>query len=239
MRSICGGRPRSTDLKAVLNAIFYVLISGCSWRMLPGDFPAWQTVYSYFRRWRLDGTWVGIHRYLREWVRLGKNRHGSASVGIIDSQSVEIGVLTNISVGYDGGKKVKGRKRHLLVDTMGLVLMVVVTAGNISDAKPLASSPPGRTAPKGLPGAKVIFQKLKSWRRSLSRLFLIYTDGTYRGEAFVKWVFNTYDLILEAVLRTDQRKGFRVVHKRWLVERTFGWCSAHRRRSSSSTTSEA
>ena len=202
-----GGRPRSTDLKAVLNAIFYVLISGCSWRMLPGDFPAWQTVYSYFRKWRLDGTWVRIHRYLREWVRLGKDRHASPSVGIVDSQSVEIGVLTNNSVGYDGGKKVKGRKRHLLVDTFGLVLMVVVTAGNISDQA----------------GAKAIFRKLKSCRRSLSRLFLIYTDGTYRGEAFVRWAFDTYELILEAVLRTDHKKGFRLVHKRWLVERTFGW----------------
>ena len=161
-----GGRPRSTNLQAVLNAIFYVLCSGCPWRMLPGDFPAWQTVYSYFRRWHtrftcpessilgatelLDGTWIRIHRYLREWVRLGQNRHGSPSVAIVDSQSVEVGILTNNSVGYDGGKKVKGRKRHLLVDTMGLVLIVVVTAGNISDQA----------------GAKVLFQKLKSCKRS-------------------------------------------------------------------------
>lgn len=202
-----GGRPRSTNLQAVLNAIFYVLCSGCPWRMLPGDFPAWQTVYSYFRRWRLDGTWIRIHRYLREWIRLAQDRRSSPSVAIIDSQSVEIGILTNNSVGYDGGKKVKGRKRHLLVDTMGLVLMVVVTAGNVSDQA----------------GAKALFKKLKSCKRSLSRLFLIYTDGTYRGEAFVQWVFDQYDWILEAVLRTDQQKGFRVLPKRWLVERTFGW----------------
>ena len=202
-----GGRPRRTNLQAVLDAIFYVLCSGCSWRMLPGDFPAWQTVYSYFRRWRIDGTWLRIHRYLRDWVRLGQNRHGSPSVAIIDSQSVKIGTLTNDSVGYDGGKKIKGRKRHLLVDTMGLVLMVVVTAANSSDQA----------------GAKVLFQRLKSHRRWISRLFLIYTDGTYCGEAFVRWTFDTYHFILEAVLRTDSKKGFRVIPKRWLVERTFGW----------------
>jgi transposase len=114
-----GGRPRSTNLRAVLNAIFYVLCSGCSWRMLPGDFPAWQTVYSYFRRWRLDGTWIRIHHYLRDWVRLHSTRSSSSSVAIIDSQSVKIGVLSNNSVGYDGGKNIQGGKRHLLVDTMG------------------------------------------------------------------------------------------------------------------------
>lgn len=211
-----GGRPRSTDLQAVLNAIFYVLCSGCSWRMLPGDFPAWQTVYSYFRRWRLDGTWVRIHRYLRNWVRLHLVRCTSPSVAIIDSQSVKIGVLSNNSVGYDGGKNIKGRKRHLLVDTMGLMLMVVVTAANVSDQS----------------GAKTLFARLKTHKRWLERLFLIDTDGTRcgsslsRGEAFVKWAFDTYDWILEAVLRTDNQKGFRVVPKRWLVERTFGWSSA-------------
>ena len=128
----------------------------------------------------------------------------------IDSQSVKIGVLSNNSVGYDGGKNIKGRKRHLLVDTMGLVLMVVVTAANLSDQA----------------GAKTLFGRLKPHKRWLKRLFLIYTDGTYRGEAFVKWAFDTYDWILEAVLRTDNHKGFRVVPKRWLVERTFGWSSA-------------
>lgn len=220
-----GGRPRSTNLQAVLNAIFYVLCSGCSWRMLPGDFPAWQTVYSYFRRWKLDGTWIRIHRYLKDWIRLHLCRRTSPSVAIIDSQSVSIGVNTNNSVGYDGGKNTKGaectarqalefnsrepggRKRHLLVDTMGLVLMVVVTAANISDQA----------------GAKTLFARLKSHQRWLERLFLIYTDGSYRGEAFVKWTFDTYDWILEAVLRRDRDRGFRVIPKRWVVERTFGW----------------
>jgi len=128
-------------------------------------------------------------------------------VAAIDSQSVKIRCLTNESVGYDGGKKIKGRKRHILVDTLGIVLMVVVTAANVSDRA----------------GAKLLFQCLKFHRRWLQRLFLIYTDGTYRGEAFVCWVFDTYRFILEAVLRSDQQKGFQVLPKRWVVERIFGW----------------
>lgn len=208
-----GGRPRSTNLQAVLNAIFYVLCSGCAWRMLPGDFPAWQTVYTYFRAWRLDGTWERIHRYLRQWIRLKQERPGSPSVAIIDSQSVRIGVLTNKAVGFDGGKQVKGRKRHLLVDTLGLVLMVVVTAANVSDQA----------------GARTIFAKLERQKRWFKRLFLIYDDGTYGGKTFVPWVFDTYRLILEVVLRKNKQKGFQVLPKRWLVERTFAWLSNCRR----------
>ena len=102
-----GGRPRSVNLKAVLDAIFYVLRSGCSWRMLPGDLPAWQTVYSYFRNWQKQGVWQRINRYLRQWVRLKAGRAGSPSAAIIDSQSVKIGSLTNRSCGFDGGKQVR------------------------------------------------------------------------------------------------------------------------------------
>lgn len=208
-----GGRPRSVNLQAVLNAIFYVLCSGCPWRMLPGDFPPWQTAYSYFRRWQLDGTWERIGRYLRQWIRLKQKRRDSPSVAIIDSQSVKIGTLTNQAVGFDGGKQVKGRKRHLLVDTLGLVLMVVVTAANVSDQA----------------GAKALFVRLKQQRRWFKRLFLIYGDGTYGGKTFVSWVFDTYRLLLQVVLRKDPHKGFRVLPKRWLVERTFAWLSNCRR----------
>lgn len=208
-----GGRPRSVNLQAVLNAIFYVLCSGCPWRMLPGDFPLWQTVYSYFRTWRLDGTWERIHRYLRQWVRLKQARPSSPSIAIIDSQSVKLGTLTHHAVGFDGGKQVKGRKRHLLVDTLGLVLMVVVTAANVSDQT----------------GAKALFAKLKRQRRWFKRLFLIYGDGTYGGKTFVPWVFDTYRWIVEVVLRNDQHQGFQVLPRRWLVERTFAWLSHCRR----------
>jgi putative transposase len=208
-----GGRPRHINLRAILDAIFYVLCSGCAWRMLPGDLPPWQTVYWYFRKWRLDGTWERIHRYLRQWVRRRRKRHSTPSVGIIDSQSVKTGGAINQAVGYDGGKQVKGRKRHLLVDTLGLVVMVVVTAANVSDPA----------------GAKTLFARVQRQRRWLKRLFLIYTDGTYRGEAFVHWVFDTYRWILEAVTRQEQRKGFQVLPKRWIVERTFAWFSNCRR----------
>jgi len=168
-------------------------------------------VYHSFRAWRVDGTWERIHRSLREWVRLGQVRHGSPSVAIVDSQSIKIGCLTDDAVGFDGAKHIKGRKRHLLVDTLGLVLMVVVTAAHVSDQA----------------GAKALFIKLKGQQRWFKRLFLIYTDGTYRGEAFVHWVFDTYGWILEAVVRKDQCWGFVVIPKRWIVERTFawfGWC---------------
>ena len=208
-----GGRPRSLNLQAVLNAIFYVLVSGCSWRMLPGDFPAWQSVYSYFRRWRLDGTWERIHRYLRQWVRLQQHRPTHPSVAIIDTQSVKIGTLTDHAVGFDGGKQIKGRKRHLLVDTFGLVIMVVVTAANVSDPA----------------GAQTLFARLKRKRLWLKRLWLIYTDGTYRGKTFVQSVFDTYGWLLEAVMRSDSQRGFRVLPKRWIVERTFGWLNGCRR----------
>ncbi len=194
-----GGRPRKVDLRAVLDAIFYVLCAGCAWRMLPGDFPNWQTVYGYFRRWRQAGIGERIHRYLRDWLRLGCNRSCSASVAIVDSHSVQIGCLSKCAVGFDGGKHTKGRKRHLLVDMLGLVIAVVVTAANISDQA----------------GAKQLFAKVHQQRRWFRRLFLIYTDGAYRGEALIRWVFDTYRWILEAVLRSEQRRGFQLLPKRW------------------------
>ena len=131
------GRPRKTNLRAVVEAILYVLRAGCPWRMLPSDFPPWQTVYGYFRRWRDNGTWQRIHRYLRQWVRLHRKRHQSTSVAIVDTQSVPLGCLTHRARGFDGGKWVKGRKRHVLVDSMGLLLAVVVTADNIADRQGL------------------------------------------------------------------------------------------------------
>ncbi len=123
-----GGRPRTVDLWEILNAIFYVLVEGVRWRALPGDFPAWQTVYTYFRNWRRDGTWIKIHDYLREFNRIEQERHTSPSEAIIDSQSVKSAAMVSEEVGYDAGKKIKGRKRFMTVDTLGLVLRVLVTA---------------------------------------------------------------------------------------------------------------
>jgi transposase len=121
-----GGRKREVDIWCVLNAIFYVLTQGCTWRNLPGDFPAWQTVYTYFRNWSQDGTWVSIHDKLRDWVRVDAERAASPSEAIIDSQSVKSAAMVTEEVGYDAGKKIKGRKRFMTVDTLGLVLRVLV-----------------------------------------------------------------------------------------------------------------
>ncbi|NJM72014.1 MAG: IS5 family transposase [Scytonema sp. RU_4_4] len=128
-----GGRKRSVDIEAVVNAILYILCAGCAWRMLPHDFPNWKTVYHYFRQWRKDGTWQQIHERLRLWVRVSQNREPSPSEAIMDSQSVETATMVSKEVGYDSGKKIKGRKRHILIDTLGLVIVVVITAADVSE----------------------------------------------------------------------------------------------------------
>jgi len=121
-----GGRKRSVEMQAVINAIFYILCAGCAWRLLPHDFPKWQSVYHYFRQWRIDGTWQKIHERLREWVRVSQNREPSPTEAIMDSQTVETATMVSKQVGFDSGKKIKGRKRHLLVDTLGLLMVVVI-----------------------------------------------------------------------------------------------------------------
>lgn len=208
-----GGRPRSVCLWAVLNGILYVVVQGCKWRDLPGDLPPWQTVYSYFRNWREDGTWQALHTQLRGWTRAAAGRPESPSEVIIDSQSVATATMVNEAVGYDGGKQIKGRKRHTVVDTLGLVMMVVVTAANHPERD----------------GAKQAFQKLMQMKQQVSRLYLIWADGGYSGQPFLKWAMDTFRLIVEVVLRPEQTKGFVLVKKRWVVERTFGWWNWYRR----------
>ena len=122
-----GGRPRSVCLWAVLNAIFYLVAQGCSWRDLPSDFPAWQTVYTYYRNWVKDGTWDALHSRLRGWSRAANDRVESPSEVILDSQSVPTALMVHRSVGYDVVKTTKGQKRHLMVDNLGLMMTVVVT----------------------------------------------------------------------------------------------------------------
>lgn len=116
-----GGRPRSVEIWDILNAIFYVLCEGCRWRSLPHDFPNWQTGYTSERNWRIDGTWIQIHDHLREWVRVDEDRSASPSEAVIDSQSVKTAAMVSEQVGFDAGKLIKGRKRFLTVDTLGLV----------------------------------------------------------------------------------------------------------------------
>jgi putative transposase len=137
-----GGRPRTVALFAVVNAILYVLFQGCTWRALPGDFPTWSTVYSYFRQWQKDGTWLVVHDKLYQWVRVSSGRNLSPSEASVDSQSVEIATTISLDVGYDAGKKIHERKRHLSVDLLGLVLRVLVTSAALPERLASQTSSP-------------------------------------------------------------------------------------------------
>jgi len=217
-----GGRPRTLSMRQVISAIFYVVKTGCQWRALPRDYPKWQSVYYYFRHWRDDGTWQRIHDTLRAALRRQAGRHKHPTAGCLDSQSVKSAAGPGRR-GYDSGKKVKGRKRHLLVDTLGLVQGVVVTAASVSDPA----------------GARQIFQRLGGGSKKLRK---IWVDGTYRGQ-LVEEVAAQRRFRLQPVLRSDDQKGFVVLPKRWVVERTFAWLTQCRRLSKDyevrTTTSEA
>ena len=169
-----GGRPREVDMWEVLNAIFYILVEGVRWRALPGDFPAWQTVYSYFRSWGLDGTWLNIHDRLREWTRIERQRQPSPSEAIIDSQSVKSAAMVSQEVGFDGGKVIKGRKRFLTVDTLGLVLRVLVTSALVGERA----------------GGRRVLKRVKAMGQGVSRLHTIWTDQGFDGEPFIMWVMD-------------------------------------------------
>ena len=205
------GRPLELERRTLLNAIFYVVRSGCAWRLLPKDFGPWQTVYGYFRHWSQDWTWTFIHDTLRDWWRKTEGKRVAPTAAIIDSQSVKTPDQAGAS-GYDAGKKIKGRKRHLAVDTLGLVLGLMITSAAVQD----------RDAAKTLVGTLV---------KVFGRLQIIWADGGYLG-ALVQWVKQLRPfgkLHLEIVRRSDHAKGFQVLPKRWIVERTFGWFSKSRR----------
>ena len=208
-----GGRHREVDLWEVLNAIFYILTNGCKWRALPKDFPKWQTVYTYLRNWRQDGTWRRIHDQLREWTRVSELRAASPSELIIDSQSAKRVAMVSQAIGYDAGKQVKGRKRFITVDTLGLILRVLVTAANVPERE----------------GAKQVLKQVKDMGEKVSRVHTVWADGGFSGFPFLQWVMDVCHWVLQVVLRPEQTKGFVLLKKRWVVERTFGWLGWCRR----------
>ena len=203
-----GGRPREQNMREILNAIFYILRAGCAWDMLPKDFPPKSTVFYYFNTWRKDGTWKRFNDILRCKLRPMEWRREQPSAGIMDSQTVKTSD-TAMSRGYDAGKKINGRKRHILVDTIGLIMLAVVHAGNIQDRD----------------GAKILLAKARTLFPTLK---LIWADGGYAGK-LVNWVFTSCSWVLEIVKRNSKLKGFHILPRRWVVERTFGWFSKYRR----------
>jgi len=203
------GRPR-TDLRQVLDAIFYVVKGGIQWRYLPADFPPWQTVYGIFRRWKLSHFWAALNDALRILVRKAQGKRSQPTAAILDSQSVKSAGHGG-PVGFDAGKRIKGRKRHLLIDTLGLVLGVVVTPADTTERD----------------GGKAVLGRVLGW---LASLRLLWVDGGYTGDTFANWVKALRaKLAVEVVKRSDDVRGFKVLPRRWVVERTFGWLMYQRR----------
>lgn len=206
------GRPPKHARREIVNAIFYLARTGCAWRYVPNDYPPWKTVYHYFRVWRKSGLWQRLNKRLRRCVRKRAGRHAQSSAAILDSQSVKTLDCARQEVGFDAGKRIKGRKRHILVDTLGLLIVVVVHAASVSETA----------------GARLVLAELsKAWWR----LRLIWLDGGYKESLFewIKTIKRWRAVSIEQVKRSDEQQGFVVLPKRWVVERTFGWLVKHRR----------
>ena len=209
------GRPRKWEMWQIINAILYVVRTGCQWRMLPKDFAPWQTVYGYFRRWKRQGLWVRINDALVQTVRIQAGREPQPSAAILDSQSVKTSEGGE-QRGVDVHKQTPGRKRHIITDTLGLLLMVLVHSASIQDGH------------GGAQTLQKLFDKIKhSVHNRWCRLKLIWADGAYAS--IVADVRKQFGWTLEIVRRSDQAKGFEILPHRWIVERTFGWLGRYRR----------
>jgi putative transposase len=203
------GRP-PMDRRRILEAILYLVKCGCPWRYLPLDFPHWKTVYHIFRQWTQNHQWAVLNDALRTLVRKTHGKRSRPTAAILDSQSVKSAGHGG-NVGYDAGKRIKGRKRHLLVDTLGLVLGVAVSLASTTERD----------------GAQLVLRRVLGW---FTWLRLLWVDGGYIGETFAQWVKSLRpQLAVEVVKRSDDTAGFTVLPRRWVVERTFGWLMHQRR----------